>query len=137
VSSSCIELCADVLSASGRTLHPTAVWARTPIRATCGVRAELLSRLEARGDDIAQPVLAEVRNAIRRASQPHSRPGNWLEPVLGRLLTSASDQQVRLVRHVLQQAGLQALPVDMDEALPMDDPAATPLLVEYAPKWER
>jgi hypothetical protein len=56
---------------------------------------------------------------------------DWLEPVLDAFLTSASDQQVRLVDTFFNKIDFRRFQVDMDEALPMDDPAAIPMLVEY------
>ena len=54
-----------------------------------------------------------------------------LDRVLDAFLTSASDQQVRLVDTFFGKLDFRRFQVDMDDALPMDDPAAIPLLVEY------
>jgi hypothetical protein len=54
-----------------------------------------------------------------------------MEPVLDAFLTSASDQQVRLVDTFFSKLDFRRFQIDMDEALPMDDPAAIPMLVDY------
>jgi predicted acylesterase/phospholipase RssA len=70
-------------------------------------------------------------NAIRPGEPDRIAAWDWLEPVLDAFLSSASDQQVRLVDTFFNKLDFRRFQVDMDEALPMDDPAATPLLVEY------
>jgi predicted acylesterase/phospholipase RssA len=70
-------------------------------------------------------------NAIRPGEPDRIAAWDWLEPVLDAFLTSASDQQVRLVDTFFNKIDFRRFQVDMDEALPMDDPAAIPMLVEY------
>jgi len=56
---------------------------------------------------------------------------DWLDPVLDGFLTSASDQQVRLVETFFKQLDFRRFQVDMAEVLEMDDPETIPFLVEY------
>jgi predicted acylesterase/phospholipase RssA len=70
-------------------------------------------------------------NAMRPGEPERIAAWDWLEPVLDAFLTSASDQQVRLVDTFFNKLDFRRFQVDMDEALPMDDPAAIPMLVEY------
>lgn len=70
-------------------------------------------------------------NAMRPGEPERVAPWDWLEPVMDAFLTSASDQQVRLVDTFFNKLDFRRFQVDMDEALPMDDPAALPILVEY------
>jgi predicted acylesterase/phospholipase RssA len=70
-------------------------------------------------------------NAIRPGEPERIAAWDWLEPVLDAFMTSASDQQVRLVDTFFNKLDFRRFQVDMDEALPMDDPAAIPMLVEY------
>jgi uncharacterized protein len=70
-------------------------------------------------------------NAMRPGEPNRMAPWDWVEPVLDAFLTSASDQQVRLVDTFFKKLDFRRFQVDMDEALPMDDPAAMPLLLEY------
>ena len=70
-------------------------------------------------------------NAMRPGEPDRMAAWDWVEPVLDAFLTSASDQQVRLVDTFFNKLDFRRFQVDMEEALPMDDPAAMPLLVEY------
>jgi uncharacterized protein len=70
-------------------------------------------------------------NAMRPGEPNRMAPWDWVEPVLDAFLTSASDQQVRLVDTFFNKLDFRRFQVDMEEALPMDDPAAMPLLIEY------
>lgn len=70
-------------------------------------------------------------NAMRPGEPDRIAAWDWLEPVLDAFLTSASDQQVRLVDTFFNKLDFRRFQVDMNEALPMDDPAAIPILVEY------
>ena len=70
-------------------------------------------------------------NAMRPGEPERIAAWDWLEPVLDAFLTSASDQQVRLVDTFFSKLDFRRFQVDMDEALPMDDPAAIPMLVQY------
>jgi hypothetical protein len=58
-------------------------------------------------------------------------PWEWLDPVLDGFLTSASDQQVRLVETFFKKLDFRRFQVDMSEVLEMDDPDTIPLLVRY------
>lgn len=70
-------------------------------------------------------------NAMRPGEPGRLAPWDWVEPVLDAFLTSASDQQVRLVDTFFNKIDFRRFQVDMEEALPMDDPAAIPLLIDY------
>ena len=70
-------------------------------------------------------------NAMRPGEPNRMAPWDWVEPVLDAFLTSASDQQVRLVDTFFNKLDFRRFQVDMEEALPMDDPAAMPLLIDY------
>lgn len=70
-------------------------------------------------------------NAMKAGEPDRIAAWDWVEPVLDAFLTSASDQQVRLVDTFFAKLDFRRFQVDMDDALPMDDPAAIPLLVEY------
>ncbi len=56
---------------------------------------------------------------------------DWLEPVLDAFLTSASDQQVRLVQTFFKKLDFRRFQVDLRENLEMDDISHIPELVEY------
>jgi predicted acylesterase/phospholipase RssA len=70
-------------------------------------------------------------NAMRPGEPNRMAAWDWIEPVLDAFLTSASDQQVRLVDTFFNRLDFRRFQVDMEEALPMDDPAAIPILIEY------
>ena len=70
-------------------------------------------------------------NAMRPGEPERIAAWDWMEPVLDAFLTSASDQQVRLVDTFFSKLDFRRFQIDMDEALPMDDPAAIPMLVDY------
>jgi predicted acylesterase/phospholipase RssA len=70
-------------------------------------------------------------NAVRPGEPRHFEAWDWLDPVLDAFLTSASDQQVRLVDTFFKKLDFRRFQVNMSEALPMDDPGAIPLLLEY------
>jgi len=70
-------------------------------------------------------------NAMRPGEPERIAAWDWMEPVLDAFLTSASDQQVRLVDTFFSELDFRRFQIDMDEALPMDDPAAIPMLVDY------
>jgi predicted acylesterase/phospholipase RssA len=76
-------------------------------------------------------------NAMRPGEPNRMAPWDWVEPVLDAFLTSASDQQVRLVDTFFNKLDFRRFQVDMEEALPMDDPAAMPLLIEYGAEMGR
>ena len=70
-------------------------------------------------------------NALRPGEPNRMAAWDWMEPVLDAFLNSASDQQVRLVDTFFSKLDFRRFQVDMEEALPMDDPAALPILIEY------
>jgi len=59
---------------------------------------------------------------------------DWLSPTLGAFLSSADDQQVRLVDTFFQDLDFRRFQVDLSEAIPMDDPQQIPKLIEYGDK---
>lgn len=56
---------------------------------------------------------------------------DWLEPVLDAFLSSASDQQVRLVETFFKKLDFRRFQVDMRDNLEMDDASRIPDLLEY------
>lgn len=70
-------------------------------------------------------------NAVRPGEPARFEAWEWLDPVLDAFLTSASDQQVRLVHTFFKKLDFRRFQVDMTEAVPMDDPGAIPLLLEF------
>jgi hypothetical protein len=56
---------------------------------------------------------------------------NWLEPVLDAFLTSANDQQVRLVETFFKKLDFRRFQVDLRDDIQMDDISRIPELVEY------
>ena len=56
---------------------------------------------------------------------------NWLEPVLNAFLTSASDQQVRIVENFFKKLDFRRFQVDLRDDLQMDDIHRIPELIEY------
>ncbi len=59
---------------------------------------------------------------------------DWLEPVLDAFLSSASDQQVRLVEIFFKKLDFRRFQVDLDRNLEMDDVSAIPELLDYGTK---
>jgi predicted acylesterase/phospholipase RssA len=70
-------------------------------------------------------------HAIRPGQPRRFAAWDWLDPVLDAFLSSASDQQVRLVDSFFSALDFRRFQVDMHEAVPMDDPSLIPLLLEY------
>jgi len=58
-------------------------------------------------------------------------PWDWLDPVLDAFLSSASDQQVRLVETFFKKLDFRRFQVDLNEPIPMDDASRIPELLEY------
>jgi hypothetical protein len=56
---------------------------------------------------------------------------NWLDPVLDAFLSSANDQQVRIVETFFKKLDFRRFQVDLKSSLPMDDPSRIPELLEY------
>jgi predicted acylesterase/phospholipase RssA len=73
-------------------------------------------------------------NPVKRSDPSRFQAWDWLDPVLGAFLDSASDQQVRLVDTFFKKLDFRRFQVDMDQALPMDDPRRIPELLEYGTK---
>jgi uncharacterized protein len=55
----------------------------------------------------------------------------WLTPTLDAFLASADDQQVHLVETFFGDLDFRRFQVDLNEALPLDDPRQIPKLVQY------
>lgn len=58
-------------------------------------------------------------------------PWNWLDPVLDAFISSASDQQVRIVETFFKKLDFRRFQVDLTDTLAMDDPGNIPELLEY------
>jgi hypothetical protein len=58
-------------------------------------------------------------------------PWNWLDPVLDAFLSSANDQQVRIVETFFKKLDFRRFQVDLKTTMPMDDPSRMPELLEY------
>ena len=56
---------------------------------------------------------------------------NWLEPVLDAFISSASDQQVRVVETFFKKLDFRRFQVDLHDVLPWDDASCVPELLEY------
>ena len=59
------------------------------------------------------------------------RSWNWLDPVLDAFISSASDQQVRIVETFFKKLDFRRFQVDLATSMPMDDPSRIPELLEY------
>ena len=58
-------------------------------------------------------------------------PWDWLDPVLDAFLSSASDQQVRIVETFFKKLDFRRFQVDLKTSIHMDDPSRIPELLEY------
>jgi hypothetical protein len=76
-------------------------------------------------------------NAVRPGEASRLEAWQWLDPVLDAFLTSASDQQVRLVDTFFKKLDFRRFQVEMSDAVPMDEPAAIPLLLAYGNQMGR
>ncbi len=56
---------------------------------------------------------------------------DWTEPILDAFLSSASDQQVRVVETFFKKLDFRRYQVDIDGPFPMDDVSCVPELIEY------
>jgi uncharacterized protein len=56
---------------------------------------------------------------------------DWLSPTLDAFMESAGDQQVHLVDTFFQELDFRRFQIDMNESIPMDDPARIPTLTKY------
>jgi predicted acylesterase/phospholipase RssA len=70
-------------------------------------------------------------DVVKPGQPPRFAVWDWLVPVLDAFLTSASDQQVRIVETFFKKLDFRRFQVDMSEPLAMDDPTIIPVLVEY------
>ncbi len=73
-------------------------------------------------------------NPVKSGDPSHFQAWDWLEPVLDAFLGSASDQQVRLVDTFFKKLDFRRFQVEIDTAIPMDDPSQIPALVDYGTK---
>ncbi len=70
-------------------------------------------------------------NPVKQGMASRFQAWDWLEPVLDAFLGSASDQQVRLVETFFKKLDFRRFQVDMEQAVAMDDPNQTAVLLEY------
>jgi hypothetical protein len=59
------------------------------------------------------------------------RAWNWIGPILGAFLSSADDQQVRLVQTFFKKLDFRRFQVDLEESIPLDDPSKIQELTKY------
>lgn len=76
-------------------------------------------------------------NAVQPGEPARFQAWDWLDPVLDAFVTSASDQQVRLVDTFFKKLDFRRFQVDLKNPLPMDDPGVIPALVEYGTQMGR
>jgi predicted acylesterase/phospholipase RssA len=76
-------------------------------------------------------------NVLRPGEPGRFEAWQWLDPVLDAFLSSASDQQVRLVDTFFKKLDFRRFQVDMNEVIPMDDPGGIPLLLQYGTQMGR
>ncbi len=69
--------------------------------------------------------------AVKPGQPQRFQAWDWLDPILDAFLSSASDQQVRLVDTFFKKLDFRRFQVDMSDPLPMDDPSCIPQLLEY------
>ena len=70
-------------------------------------------------------------NLLKPGQPGHLLAWNWIDPVLDAFITSASDQQVRLVETFFKKLDFRRFQVNLSDALPMDDVSCIPELLEY------
>jgi len=58
-------------------------------------------------------------------------PWDWLDPILDAFLSSASDQQVRIVETFFNKLDFRRFQVDLKSSMPMDDPSRASELLVY------
>lgn len=73
-------------------------------------------------------------NPVKEGQAASFWPWNWIGPTLGAFLSSADDQQVRLVETFFEELDFRRFQVDLQENIEMDDPAALPALSAYGDK---
>jgi hypothetical protein len=56
---------------------------------------------------------------------------DWITPTLDAFLASAADQQVHLVENFFPDLDFRRFQVDLNEAIPLDDPRQIPALEKY------
>ncbi|HEX8990907.1 MAG TPA: patatin-like phospholipase family protein [Anaerolineales bacterium] len=70
--------------------------------------------------------------ALLKPGQPSRIPAwDWLDPVLDAFLSSANDQQVRLVKSFFKKLDFRRFQVDLQDNPEMDDTSRIPELLEY------
>lgn len=63
---------------------------------------------------------------------------DWIWPVLGAFLSSANDQQVRLVRDFFPAIDFRRFQVELETIMPIDDPSFVPDFIELGKKmWQQ
>ena len=73
--------------------------------------------------------------ALLKPGEPSRIPAwDWLDPVLDAFLSSASDQQVRLVQTFFKKLDFRRFQVDLPDNPEFDDPSRIPELIEYGTK---
>ena len=70
-------------------------------------------------------------DAVKPGQPQRFWPWNWLDPVLDAFLSSASDQQVRLVETFFKKLDFRRFQVDLKDNLQMDNASRIPELLEY------
>lgn len=71
---------------------------------------------------------------VKRGQPGRFMAWDWLAPTLDAFLASADDQQVHLVDTFFTHLDFRRFQVDLNEAIPMDDPRQIPKLIEYGDK---
>ncbi len=72
--------------------------------------------------------------AVKPGQPSRFETWDWLTPTLDAFLASAGDQQVHLVETFFKGLDFRRFQVNLDEAIPMDDPRQIPKLIEYGEK---
>jgi predicted acylesterase/phospholipase RssA len=73
-------------------------------------------------------------NAVKPGQPGRFRTWEWLIPTLDAFLASADDQQVNLVETFFPKLDFRRFQVDLNMAIPMDDPTHIPDLIKYGEK---
>lgn len=73
-------------------------------------------------------------NAVKPGQPGRFRTWEWLIPTLDAFLASADDQQVNLVETFFPALDFRRFQVDLNMAIPMDDPGHIPDLIKYGEK---
>lgn len=70
-------------------------------------------------------------DALQPGQPNHLWAWDWLDPMVDAFLSSASDQQVRLVETFFKGLDFRRFQVDLKDAPAMDDPSRIPELLQY------